>query len=187
VRALSVAVWLVAVPELLGQVLGQIADAAGGILGPGENALGVELGPKPGHMPGLVIIGDGVQCLIPGGQQLASGEVEVAAAGLIPHRQVIPLEPDLVGGRPPDLVVGGGDDLPQLGAGDGATHSDVRVGGQAPLGFDGGEVLHVVAKDTAQVLGEAVEQRGEVQRIPRRPLIVVAGRVGRGASSPTRP
>jgi hypothetical protein len=81
---LRVSAGLVAVAELLGQVLGQVADAPGGVFGPGEHALGVELGPEAGHMQGLVIIGDGVQGLIPGGQQLAGGGVEVAAAGLIP-------------------------------------------------------------------------------------------------------
>jgi len=57
----------------------------------------------------------------------------------------------------------------------------MHVRGQPPLGFDGGEVLHVIAQDAAQVLGEPVEQRGEVQRIPRRLLVAVGGRVGRGA------
>ena len=57
VLALGVGVGLVAVAELLGQVLGQVADAPGGVLGPGEHALGVELGPEPGHVPGLVIVG----------------------------------------------------------------------------------------------------------------------------------
>src|SRR5262249_29818186 len=42
------------------------------------------------------------------------------------------------------------------------------------LGLDGGEVLDVVAEDAAQVLDEPVEQRSEVQRIPRGPLVVVA-------------
>jgi hypothetical protein len=54
-------------------------------------------------------------------------------------------------------------------------------GGQAPLGFDGGEVLDVVAQEAAQVLDEPVEQRREVQRIPRRPEVVIGGRVGGGA------
>jgi hypothetical protein len=39
------------------------------------------------------------------------------------------------------------------------------VRGQAALGFDGGEVLHVVAEETAQVLDEPVQQRGEVDRV----------------------
>ena len=44
--------------------------------------------------------------------------------------------------------------------------------------FNGGEVLHVIAEVGAQVLDEAVEQRREVQRVPRRPLVVVRVRVG---------
>jgi len=53
---------------------------------------------------------------------------------------------------------------------------DVR--GEPPLGFDGGEVLDVIAGEPAQVLNEPVKQRGEVQRVPggpRRPR----GRDGR--------
>ena len=92
---------------------------------------------------------------------------------------------DGLGGWPPDLVVGRGEDLAQLGAGDGAADRDVDVRGEAPLGLDGGEVLDVVAEEAAQVLDEPVEQRGEVQRVPRRPLVVVGGRVGRGAVAVT--
>ena len=68
-------------------------------------------------MPRLIIWADGVERFIPGGQQLAGGGVEVAAAGLIPDRQVVTLKSDGLCGGPPDLVVGSGDDLPQLGAG----------------------------------------------------------------------
>ena len=49
------------------------------------------------------------------------------------------------------------------------------------LRFDGGEVLDVVAEEPAQVLDKPVEQRGEVQRVAGGLLVVVAGRVGRGA------
>src|SRR5690242_11952076 len=107
--------------------------------------------------------------------------VEVAATGLIPHRQVVAVKAHSVGGGPPDLVIGSSDDLPQLGAGEGAAHGDMQVWRQAALGFDGGEVLHVVAEDAAQVLGEPVERRGEVQRVARRALIVVVGRIDGGA------
>ena len=179
--ALRVSLGVVAVAELLGQVFGQIADAPAGVLRSGEHALGVELGPEPGHMRRVVVRADGVQGVVPVGQQLPRVGVEVAAGGLVPYRQVVALEKDLAGGGPPDLVVGGGEDLPQLGAGDGAAHRDVHVRGQPFLRFDGGEVLHVVAQDAAQVLDEPVEQRGEVQRVPRGALVVVAVRIGRGA------
>ena len=56
---------------------------------------------------------------------------------------------------------------------------DVR--GEPPLRFDGGEVLQVIAEEAAQVLDEPVEQGREVQRVPCRPHVVVAVRVGRGA------
>jgi hypothetical protein len=78
-------------------------------------------------------------------------------------------------------VVGRGDDLTQVGAGDGAADGDVGVRGEAFLGFDGGEVLEVVAEVAAQVLDEPVEQGGEVQRVPRGPLVVVSLRVGGAA------
>ena len=84
-------------------------------------------------------------------------------------------------------MVGGGEDLAQLGAGNGAADRDVDVRGEPPLGLDGGEVLHVVADEPAQVLDEPVEQRGEVQRVTGRPLVVVGVRVGRGAVAVTRP
>ena len=124
---------------------------------------------------------DGVEGLVPGRQEFAGRGVEVVAAGLMPDRQVGVVVLDGVGGWPPDLVIGRGEHLAQLGAGQGAAHGDVDVRGQPPLGFDGGEVLDVVAEEAAQVLDEPVEQRREVQRVPRRPLVVVAGRVGRGA------
>jgi hypothetical protein len=93
----------------------------------------------------------------------------------------------LIGRGPPDLVVGGGQYLAQFGAGQGAADGDVDVGGQAPLGFDGGEVLEVVAEEAAQVLDEPVEQRREVQRVPRRPLVsYFAGSAG-APSGRTRP
>ena len=136
---------------------------------------------EPGHVQRLVLVADGVEGLVPGGQDLAGGGVEVVAAGLVPDRQLAVVVLDLVGGWPPDLVVGGGEDLAQLGAGDGAADRDVDVRGEAALGFDGGEVLDVVAEEAAQVLDEPVEQRGEVQRVPGGPLVVVGGRVGRGA------
>jgi len=54
-------------------------------------------------------------------------------------------------------VVGGSDDLAELLPGDGAADGEVDVRGEAALGFDGGEVLQVVAGVAAQVLDEPVE------------------------------
>jgi hypothetical protein len=53
---------------------------------------------------------------------------------------------------------------------------DVR--GEPLLGFDGSEVLQVVAKVAAQVLDEPVEQRGEGQGIAGSLVVVVGLRVG---------
>jgi hypothetical protein len=46
-------------------------------------------------------------------------------------------------------VVGRGQDAAQFGAGDGAADGEVDVRGEAPLWFDGGEVLNVVAEVAA--------------------------------------
>jgi len=55
---------MVAVAELLGQVLGEVADAPGRVLGPGEHALGVELGPEPGHVPRVIVRADCVKAVL---------------------------------------------------------------------------------------------------------------------------
>src|SRR5262249_7026638 len=87
---------------------------------------------------------------------------------------------DLACNGPPDLVIGGGQDAAKFSAGDGAADGEVDVRGQAALGFDGGEVLDVVAEVAAQVLDEPVEQRGEGQGVPRGLVVVVgAGISGR--------
>ena len=170
---------LVAVADVLGQVLGEVADASAGILRPGEHALGVEPVAEPGHVQRLVPVADGVEGLVPRWEHFAGVRVEVGAGLLVPDRQVPALVLDGCGGGPPDLVVGGGDDLAKLGAGDGAADCDVHVRGEPLLGFDGGEVLEVIAAEPAQVLDEPVEQRGEVQRVPGGPAVIVGVRVDR--------
>jgi hypothetical protein len=67
--------------------------------------------------------------------------------------------------------------------GDGAADGEVDVRGEAALGFDGGEVLQVIAGEPAQVLDEPVEQRGEVQRVPRGTCVVI-GVVDVAAATP---
>jgi len=57
----------------------------------------------------------------------------------------------------------------------------MHVRGETPLGFDGSEVLQVVAEVAAQILDEPVEQRGERQRVPRS-LVIVVGTGVRGCS-----
>jgi hypothetical protein len=53
----------------------------------------------------------------------------------------------------------------------------MNVRRESALRFDGGEVLKVVADQAAEVLDEPVEQRGEVQRVPRGRGVVVAVRI----------
>jgi hypothetical protein len=52
---------------------------------------------------------------------------------------------------------------------------------QPPLRLDSREILDVVAEEPTQILDEPVEQRGEVQRVAGRPLVVVDVRAGGGA------
>ena len=76
-------------------------------------------------------------------------------------------------------MVGRGDHLAQFAAGDGAADRHVHVRREAALRLDGGEVLQVIAAVAAQVLDEPVEQRGEVQRVPRGRGVVIAVRINR--------
>src|SRR5690606_25748574 len=98
------------------------------------------------------------------------------AGGVGPHGQPVRVHRPVVGG-PPELVVGGGADLADDAAGDGAAHGGVEVGGEPALGFDGGEVLDLVAGAAAQVLPEPVHQLREVQRVEGGAPVVVGGRV----------
>jgi hypothetical protein len=97
----------------------------------------------------------------------------------VPFRHVRVIVLDLIGVRPPDLVVGRGEHLPQLGAGDGASDGDVDVRGESFLRFDDREVLQVVAEVAAQVLDQPVEERGEVDGVASGALVVVPGCVAR--------
>ncbi|MDQ4102770.1 MAG: hypothetical protein M3186_03285 [Actinomycetota bacterium] len=63
----------------------------------------------------------------------------------------------------------------------------MEVRGAAALGFDGAEVLHVPTDAAAAVLPEPVEQRGEVDRVARRPPVVVRVGVTAAPSASTRP
>jgi hypothetical protein len=138
--------------------------------------LGVESLAEPGHVPRVVLVADRIQGLVPGREDFPGGRVEVVAAGLVPDGQLAVAVLDF-GGWPPDLVIGRGQDLAQLGAGDGAPDRNVDVRGETALWLNGGEVLDVVPGEAAQVLNEPVEQRGEADRIPHGPQVVVSGRV----------
>ena len=113
--------------ELLGQVFGEVADALAGVFRSGDDPLGVELGPEPGDVQRLIVRADGVEGVVPGREQLPGGRVEVPAGRFVPGRQLVIAVLELVRGWPPDLMVGGGDDLPQIGAGDGAADGQVDV------------------------------------------------------------
>jgi hypothetical protein len=119
VGALGVAFGLVAVGDVLGEVLGQVADAAGRVLGPTQHALGVEAIPEAGDVQRFGLVVDGVEGLVPGGQDLAGRRVEVGARLVVPHRRRAVLEANDGRVGPPDLVVSGGQDPAQLGAGHG--------------------------------------------------------------------
>lgn len=117
----------VASGELLGEVFGQVADASFGVAGSSEHTLGVELRAEPGNMQRLILRADGVERLIPSGEQLAGLGVEVPAGGFVPGRKAVAVVFDGARIRPPDLVVGGDDDLAQVGSGDGDPECDVDV------------------------------------------------------------
>jgi hypothetical protein len=63
----------------------------------------------------LVLVADGVEGLVPGGEHFAGGRVEAGAGVLVPGRQVPVVELDGLGGGPPDLVAGRGDHLAEFG------------------------------------------------------------------------
>jgi hypothetical protein len=77
--------------------------------------------------------------------------MSLAADDVDPHRQPLHVG-RLVMRRPPHLVVGGGFDLAHDPAQDRPPGRRVQVGGEPPSGFDGGEVLDLVARAAAQVL-----------------------------------
>jgi hypothetical protein len=115
--------------------------------------------------------------LIPGLQDFASGGVEVAAGILVPHRQLVPGIPDFLGGGPPHLVIGGIQHLAQQRPRNAAPDRDMNMRGEPLLRLDPSKVLRLIAQHPPQILDEPVEQRGEVDRIPRRPHIVIGVRV----------
>ena len=78
-------------------------------------------------------------------------------------------------------MLGDGEHLPRIRAGDRAADGCMDMRCQSALRLDRGEVLQVVAGETAQVMYEAVEQRGEVDRIgpePGGPVLTCGGSEG---------
>ena len=189
VVGLGVGVRGVALVDGLGQVLREIPDPPVGITAAGEHALDVQLRPEPDHVRGLGLrVGvQRVERLVPGRQRRAGARVGVGAGGAVEGGEPGVGVDDGVGVRPPHLVIRRRDDGAQHGAGDGAPYGGVQVRGEAALGFDGGEVLHVEADRPAQVLPEPVDQLREVDRVPGRGPVVVGARVDRGAVGGVHP
>ena len=69
--ALAVGFGVVAVGDVLGEVLGQVADTAVCVLAPGQDALCVEAVAEFGDVQGFVVISDGVERVVPSGQESA--------------------------------------------------------------------------------------------------------------------
>ncbi len=169
----------VGVADGFGQVLGQVADGPVRVGGGGDDAAHVGLGAEPHHVRRLRVRVGGqlVDDFVPGRQHHAGVRVDVVLCRPTPaaggRRRA-------GRGRPPHLDVGGADDLAEQLARDGAADRGVQVRREALLGFDGGEVLDLVAGAAAQVLPEPVDQLREVQRVQRGPPVVIASRADRG-------
>src|SRR4051794_17665931 len=97
------------VAEVLGQILGQIDEALVSIRRSSEHALNVDLSAEARHVQGLgrLVSVELVECLVPGGQQLPGGRVEVVAGlsvrvglsafgPLTPDRKMVTVEADLI-------------------------------------------------------------------------------------------
>jgi hypothetical protein len=121
------------------------------VCGAGGDAFGVDLGAEPDDVRGLGVgVGvDGVERFGPGGQRGAGVRVDPGAGVLVPDRGPVGGVRELVDGRPPDLVVGGGGDLPQHGPCDGAPDGEVGVRRQPLLWLDTAGVLDVPAHGAA--------------------------------------
>ena len=180
----------VALVDGLGQVLREIPDAPVRVAAAGEHALDVELRPEP----------DDVRRVRRAGRRRGrrAPPPRWAAVRRCPGRcrrrcrcprsgARASVVDDGVGVRPPHLVIRRRHDGAQDGAGDGASYGGVQVRGEAALGFDGGEVLHVEADRPAQVLPEPVDQLREMDRVPGRRPVVIGARVDRGAVGGVHP
>ena len=167
-----------ALVEGLGQVLHEVAQALTSLLGVAQDALDVDLRAEPDDVRrrGGRVGGELVERGVPGAQGPAGIGVDVAGLveGLVPDRHPVGRVDGLVVGGPPHLVVGGGGDLAQELARDGAAYSGVQVRCAAALWFDGGEVLDVPADRAAEVLPEPVDQVPEVDRVAGGGAVVVA-------------
>jgi len=88
----------VAVSDVLGEVLGQVADAAACVLRPGQDALRVEAVSEPGYMRRFGVRADRIERFVPGRQDFTRVGVEVGGVAFVPGGQVGGVEAHGVGG-----------------------------------------------------------------------------------------
>jgi hypothetical protein len=114
VGALPAAGGRVAVGDVFGQVLGDVTRVPVRLRCAGDDTAGVQLGAEPDHVPRLGVgVGiQGIERLLPGEQRNGGVGVDVPAGLPIPDWRMVGGVAQLGGGWPPDLVVGGGGDLP---------------------------------------------------------------------------
>jgi len=164
-------------PYRFREVFGQVADVAPGFLGTAQDALDVCLRAESHDVRGF---GQLLAGLLEGGQGLTRVGVGEGFGPDVPDRNPVTGVGELVMRWPPDLVVGGGGDGPQLSTRDTAPQCDVKMRGAAFLRFDRAEVLHIPADAAAGILPEPIQQRREVDSVTRRPPVVVVGGIERG-------
>lgn len=114
--------------------------------------MGIDLLAEPQQVRGFgVRLVRLVHRLVPRHEPHTGIGVDIRLRTLIPGGQLVDINGLVVAG-PPDLFVGGGDDLAEHVAGDHASDGGMGVEGEAALWFDGGEVLDLVSGAAAQVL-----------------------------------
>ena len=101
---------------------------ASGFFGAAQDAFDVHLLPEAHHMRRL---GQLLAGLFPGRERCGSVRVGEGPGSGVPDRKPVARVEELVMRWPPDLVVGGGGDLAEFGAGDGAPEGGVKMWGAA--------------------------------------------------------
>ena len=106
------------VGDVLGEVLDEVADAPVASFEPARTPWASNRVAEPGHVQRLVLVAERVEGLVPGRQGFAGGGVDVGARVRGPRRAAGRRRTGGGGVGPPDLVVGGGQHLAQVGAGE---------------------------------------------------------------------
>jgi len=153
-----------------GQVFREVADVSSGFFGAAEDAFDVYLGAEADDVCGF---GQLVTGLFPSWERRPGVGVGEGLGSGVPDREPVVGVEELVVCGLPDLVVGRRGDRAQLAAGDGSPDGGMEMGSAAFLGFDGAEVLHIPADAAAGVLPESIDQRWEMDRVPRCALVVI--------------